>query len=303
MEVDPRRLAVLLAVHRNGGVLAAADTMRVTASAISQQIARLEAEVGQPVLDRQPSGAVLTPAGRVLADAAERIEAEIADAERALHALGEDLTGTVVVGAFQTVIRSLLMPLLLELQDRLPGVELLVRELSAERGQRELRSGAVDMIVVEAEGVVGRTAPRYTQDVPILEEPWLVVMPASAPLPTTLRDLDGQVWLGVEPGTAAARATERVRTTFRMDAQVSHRYDDYDVALAMVAGGLGITLLPALALQGEVPDGVQVASVPGVGTRRLIVRHRATRTEPRAAVQVVIDEVVRAAANLPLGPA
>ena len=66
MHLDPRRLSVLLNVHRSGGVLAAADVARVTPSAISQQIARLEEETGITVLDRQPGGAVLTSAGRIL---------------------------------------------------------------------------------------------------------------------------------------------------------------------------------------------------------------------------------------------
>ena len=60
MEIDPRRLAVLLGIHRHGGVLAAADELGVTASAISQQVARLEDETGVTLLDRQPRGAVLT---------------------------------------------------------------------------------------------------------------------------------------------------------------------------------------------------------------------------------------------------
>src|SRR5690554_2897605 len=59
MAIDPRRLAFLLAVHRSGGVLAAADMLKVTPSAVSQQIARLEAEEGVQVLDRGPRGVTL----------------------------------------------------------------------------------------------------------------------------------------------------------------------------------------------------------------------------------------------------
>lgn len=302
MDVDPRRLAVLLAVHRAGGVLAAADTMHVTPSAISQQINRLEAEVGVPVLDRQPSGAVLTAAGRVLAEAAERIESELADARRSLHSLGDGVTGTVVVGAFQTVIRALLVPLVLGLGERLPGVDLSLRELEPDHAQRELRAGSLDVIVVETDSAAGQTTPRGMRDVPILEEPWLVVMPAAAPLPSTLHDLEGHTWLGVEAGNAAYRATERLLTTFRMRPAVAHSYADYDVAISMVAAGLGIAVLPSLALQRAMPAGVQTAALPGLGTRRVMLRHRSTRTEPRPVVRAVIDEIVKAAARLELDP-
>lgn len=302
MDVDPRRLAVLLAVHRAGGVLAAADTMHVTASAISQQIHRLEAEVGVPVLDRQPSGAVLTAAGRVLAETAERIESELADARRALHSLGDGVTGTVVIGAFQTVIRALLVPVVLGLEEQLPGVDLLLRELEADDAARELRSGGLDVTVVETDSSSVHATPRGMRDVPILEEPWLVVSPATSPEPATLHDLEALTWLGVEPGTASYRATERLTRTFRMTPTVSHTYADYDVAIAMVAAGLGIALLPSLALQGPLPDGVQVTTLPGLGTRRIVLRHRATRTEPRAVVRAVVDEIVRAAGELDLEP-
>src|SRR5690606_14621207 len=122
MATDPRRLAFLLAVHRAGGVLAAADLLHVTPSAVSQQIARLEAEEGFAVLDRGPRGVTLTPAGRVLADVAERIEAELLEARQEIANLGEGVTGTVKVGAFQSAIRAVVAPLLGPLAEEHPGV-------------------------------------------------------------------------------------------------------------------------------------------------------------------------------------
>ncbi|HWC78804.1 MAG TPA: LysR family transcriptional regulator [Pseudonocardiaceae bacterium] len=296
MQIDPRRLVILLNIHRAGGVLAAAHHLHLTPSAISQQIARLEAEVGVPVLDRQPSGAVLTRAGRILAEAAERIESELTDARRALVGLSEDITGTVVIGAFQTVISGLLVPLAGDLQDRLPGVELVIRELNDVTGQRELRTGAIDLLIVEADSPVGQSAPRGTRDVAILDEPWLVVMSSDAPVPNTLNELEGLTWLGVDPAAAAHRALQRALTGLHLDPRQAHSYHDYNVAIAMVAGGLGVALLPSLALQRDLPEGVQVVSVPGVGTRRLIARHRTTRSEPRQEVRTVLDEVIHAAA-------
>ena len=100
MATDPRRLGFLLAVHRGGGILAAADLLHVTPSAVSQQIQRLEAEEGVVVLDRGPRGVTLTPAGRVLAETAERIETELVEARKALAALGDEVSGRVAVGSF-----------------------------------------------------------------------------------------------------------------------------------------------------------------------------------------------------------
>lgn len=298
MYVDPRRLAVLLAVHRSGGVLAAADLLRLTPSAVSQQIARLEAETGTPMLDRQPTGAVLTPAGRVLAEAAERIESELTEAERTLVSMQEDITGRVTVGAFQSVIRALLVPLVADLHERLPGVDLVVREVDDVHGQRRLRDGTLDLLILEGDSPAGREPPRGMRDVTILDEPWLVALPPGTATPSTLMDLENVVWLEVDPRTAAYQATQRIRSSFAASARTAHEYSDYDVALSMVAGGLGVAILPSLALHGGDAEQVQVAALPGIGTRHVIARHRTTRSEPRQEVRAVLDEIIRAAGDL-----
>ncbi|MCR6487837.1 LysR family transcriptional regulator [Amycolatopsis sp. OK19-0408] len=297
MQIDPRRLAVLLAVHRAGGVLAAGDLLHLTPSAVSQQIARLEETIGVAVLDRQPTGAVLTPAGRVLAEAAEHIEAELIDARKALAALAEDVTGTVVIAAFQSVIRTLLIPLLHQLREQFPALEVVIREMETRKALQSLRSGAVDLLILEAESPASQGKPaRGTRDVPVLEEPWLVVLPTGMADPVSTADLEHHTWLGVDSETAAHAATERART--ESAPPPGHSYYDYNVALSMVAGGLGIALVPALAVREAVPDGVKAVSLAGLGTRTLVARHRTTRSEPRKEVVTVLDAIVTLAADL-----
>jgi molybdate transport repressor ModE-like protein len=301
MHLDPRRLAVLLNIHRSGGVLAAADAVRVTPSAISQQVARLEEETGITLLDRQPGGAVLTAAGRVLVEAAERIESELTDARRALAALQGDVTGTVVIGSFQSVIQALLVPLVEDLRDRMPGLDVVVHEIDAAEGQRGLREGAVDLLLLEADSPTGRSSPRGTHDVAVLDEPWVVAVPASAPVPATLDDLSQVTWLGVDPAAAAHRATARLHSGFARTPPVMHVWSDVDVAISMVAGGLGVALLPSLALLGALRrEGIQAVSMAGLGTRLVIARHRSTRAEPRREVVTVLNEIVQAAGELDL---
>jgi molybdate transport repressor ModE-like protein len=301
MYLDPRRLAVLLNIHRSGGVLAAADTMGVTASAVSQQVARLEQETGVTVLDRQPAGAVLTPAGRILVEAAERVESELIDARRALGELRGDVTGTVVIGAFQSVIQALIVPLVADLKDRLPGLDLVVHEVESSEGQRGLREGATDLLMLEADSPIGRSHPRGTRDVAVLDEPWVVILPTSAPTPTTLDQLAQVTWVGVDPSAAAHRATERVLAAFAQKPPVEHVYSDSDVAISMVAGGMGVALLPSLALLGALRrEDVQAVSLAGLGTRLVIARHRSSRAEPRREVVAVLSEIVQAAGALDL---
>lgn len=304
MLLDPRRLAVLLDVYRYGGVLAAADESDVTASAISQQMTKLEAEVGVAVLDRQPGGAVVTAAGRVLVEAAERIESELTDARRALAALQDEVTGTVVIGAFQSVIQAVLVPLVADLAERMPGIELVVRDLLPEEGMRQLRAGEVDLLMLEADSPAGRSTPRGTRDVAVLDEPWVVAVPSNAPTPATLDDLAGQTWLGIDPTAAAHLASVRAMAALAAPPTVRHSYSNSDVAISMVAGGLGVALLPSLVLVGALGrDDIQALTLPGLGTRRVIARHRRSRAEPRREVLTVLGEVIAAARALELGGA
>src|SRR6478735_6449829 len=290
MAADPRRLAFLLAVHRAGGVLAAADLLHVTASAVSQQIQRLEAEEGVAVLDRGPRGVSLTPAGRVLADAAERIETELVEARKALAALGDEVTGRVAVVA----------PVAARLAETAPGVELDVQEREPAEALRLLRAGELDVVLLERDVEADAPAPRGTREVVLLDEPWRLVVPTTMPTPARLDDVRDAVWLGPQPETAAARALRRLERGLGTTLRTRHLYYDFDVGLSLVAAGLGVAMLPALAVEGvasaEVPDGVTVVGLPGLGSRRLVARHRATRHEPRPVVSAVLDEMVDAAA-------
>ncbi|GAB3101024.1 LysR family transcriptional regulator [Isoptericola nanjingensis] len=301
MATDPRRLAFLLAVHRAGGVLAAADLLHVTPSAVSQQIARLEAEEGIAVLDRGPRGVTLTPAGRVLAEAGERIEAELLEARQAIAGLGEGVSGRVVLGAFQTAIRAVVAPMLLDLAEQYPAVEVDVREHEPAEAIRMLRAGDLDVILLERDADMDSPAPRGVHDVPLLDEPWCVVVPAGLPMPERLDDLANLQWVGAEADTASDRALRRLARTLGTTVSQRHRFFDFDTALALVAANQGVAMLPALALQGgDVPEGVEVARLAGLGTRRIVARHRATRHEPGPAVRAVVDAMVEVTRDLEL---
>lgn len=303
MATDPRRLAFLLAVHRAGGVLAAADLMHVTPSAVSQQIARLEAEEKVLVLDRGPRGVSLTPAGRVLAEAAERIETELTEARRAVAALNEDIIGTVVIGSIQTAIQTVVAPVVVRLGDLLPGVDLVIEERDPAESLRLLRSGDLDIVLLERDSSPeGSEAPRGMHDAILVDEPWRLIIPAGFPTPTQLADLIDAVWLGPQADSAGQRALRRVERELGVRLTTRHVYYGFDVALSMVASGLGVAMMPALALlHHPVPDNVTVVRLPGLGSRRLVLRHRSGRHGPRPVVSAVVEGLLDQAATIELG--
>src|SRR5690349_6156146 len=122
MELDPRRLTVLAAIARTGGVLAAAEVLHVTPSAVSQQLARLEREAGLALVVRGGRRLELTPAGEVLAEHGRRVVEELAAASETLAELTESVTGTITLASFVTATATVVAPALPGLQAEHPGI-------------------------------------------------------------------------------------------------------------------------------------------------------------------------------------
>ena len=139
-------------------------------------------------------------------------------------------------------------------------------------------------------------------DIPLLDESWLVVVPAEQAAPSTLADLARATWIDLAPGTAGAFALDRLERQLGVPLTTRHVAYDYDVVLAMVSQGLGCALLPELAVySGLVPDELSVVRLPGLGVRQLVVRHRQTRTEPGPATRAVLEALLAQAQGIELG--
>ncbi len=280
VQIDPRRLRFLLAVARTGGVLAAADELAVTPSAVSQQLARLESEVGRPLLVRTNSGTTLTPAGLALAESAEQIEQALGEARARIEQQDGEVTGVVRVGGFQSAIAGLIAPHLGEWRLRYPGLEFDIVEAEQAELIRGVRGGDHDVVILEFDAGETTTGPmRGVTEVPLLDEPWKLVVPAGTVLgsePVDLSRLSVQ-WLGVEAWGASTRALRRIRHAFGEEQLRAsrHRYTATETALALVAAGEGAALLPSLALHSLAGPGVEVADVAGLGTRRIVLQHLA----------------------------
>jgi DNA-binding transcriptional LysR family regulator len=302
--LEPQRLRFLLAVARAGGVLAAADELDVTASAVSQQLSRLEQETGRTLLQRTPTGSVLTPAGLALAEAAEDIERALTLARERLERDEAELSGTVRLGGFQSIFTSVVLPALGTWRARYPGLQFQIREAEEDELMRALRSGAADAIFVELDAAGGHTAPRGTVDVPLLDEPWKLVVPPGALLGREVVDLGRLAlpWLGVDPSAASARAIARVRRSLGADDATSHTYYNVATAMSLVAAGEGVTLVPALALETLDVTGVDALDVPGLGMRRIVLRHLSRARGPSSLLETAIALVRDTAAAFSYEP-
>lgn len=285
MELDPRRLRYLLAISRTGGVLAAADELKVTPSAVSQQLARLEHEVGRELVHRTPRGAVLTEAGRAVAEGAEEIERTLNGVQARLQHDGSGPSGTVRVGAFYSFLNAILVPELPAWRTRFPQLRFEVVESDRENLVQRLRSGRLDMVVIEFDaGERSSPLPSTMTETPLLDEPWKLVVPAGTLAAGDVVALErlSLPWLGVEASEASEHAVTRVRRALGRSGSTFHTYQETQTALTLVAAGEGVTLISALALVGANQTGVDALDVPGLGTRRVVLRGHERRRVPEA---------------------
>lgn len=292
MDMDPRRLQVLLAVARAGGVLAAAEELRVTPSAVSQQLSKLEREAGRALVERNPQGTALTPAGRVVAQAAEEIERALNVARGRLEEGASEVEGTARVGGLPSFLRTVIVPRLHVWRQRHPRLQVQVVEEDASSLMRLLRRGELDAVVAELDVGDERAelSPGMTE-LPILDEPWKLIVPAGSLATASGVDLSRLhiPWLGLEPSAVSAAPIDRLRRTVEIQAASVHQYQETLTALALVAAGEGMTVIPALALHGTLQEGVDVLDLPGLGSRRIVLR----RFDRRRGANTVVDTVVR----------
>lgn len=285
MRINVSRLQYLLQIARSGGVLAAAEALQLTPSAVSQQLARLESEVGVALVERTPRGIVPTAAGRELIELAETVEREVNEAALRVGAASEMPSGQVRFGAFQSFIAGVIAPTLPKWRAALAGVDLVLLEADQPTLLRQLRSADLDIIVTEYdESMDAPPLGAGVREVVLLDDPWMLVAPAGTQAAMGAVDLTQlrHPWLEVAPNAGAFNAVKRVRRDLPGSTTSRHQYTSHQTALALIAAGEGVTLMPQLAVREMEGFDVESYDLPGLGKRRLSARYRLGRPESPA---------------------
>lgn len=288
------RLAFLDAVHRQGSVGAAARELGYTSSAVSQQVGKLEREVGIRLLEPAGRGVVLTDAALVLVEAARSIETAREVARGQLEALQDGLTGTLRVACFPSAIRGVAAPALGALAAAAPGLRLHLRELAPEPGLDAVSGGSVDVALVH-DWVDDRIAfAAGLEAVHLGDDPVDLVVPAthglaargSAELAETL----GDVWVTDVSDSICTRWIIDMLRTASTTPRVDFRAEEYASQVALVGAGLCVGVLPRLG-RPPLPDTVRVVPLSGaVPTRRFIAVFRSSSSR-RPATRRLIEEL------------
>ena len=285
---------VLRAVDRHGGVVSAAEVLRVSPSAISQQLAALERDTGVALIDRSRRGGQrpieLTAAGRRLAGHAAQLGQVLNEAEADMAELAGAAAGLVTVAAFFTVLRGYVGPTLTRLARTHPAIRVRVIEFDEAQALPDLHAGTIDLVFVEDDAQHRRTPPAGLHYEPHLDDAFRIAVPADWPEVTDLADIADRPWVDGPPDSALGQALTRLRHTTGMAFPAAHSCTEFTAALAVVGAGLAGAFVPDLALAVIAPQpGVRILTPPGIGARRLGVLYRKSRHEPTPTVRAVLD--------------
>lgn len=257
--LDVNRLRVLAAVARHGSVTAAARALRYAQPSISHHLARLEAETGSRLVQRVGRGIRLTEAGRVLAGRAEEILARLDAAEAELDALTGLTAGRVRLAAFPSALGTFVPTAAAAFAAAHPGVELRLTEAEPPDAAAMLRSGDVDVAVLfDHPGIPGDSDG--LRRVPLLTDRLHLVAPSDVP-GDDLASHAGRRWI---TGCERCRAhLVHCCASAGFSPDIAFTTDDYVAVQALVAAGLGVTVLPGLALAASRHPLVRVVRLDG----------------------------------------
>jgi molybdate transport repressor ModE-like protein len=250
MALDASRVRVLVEVAHAGSIAAAAARMGFTPSALSQQLAKLEREVGAPLLERGRAGTRLTGPGQVLLEHGERVLGELRAAEEAVRAAVGEEPLRIAVGAFSTAARTLLPRALAALKADRPGIRTSLVDIEPPEGYGLVAARELDVLVTHRYPGVTLPPARGLRRRLLLRDPLRLVLPRghrlAAAAEIALADLAGEDWVSGAPGVP-----NRVCLDSLAPLPVAYETRDYEVTLALVAAGLGVSFVPASMLSGN----------------------------------------------------
>src|SRR5680860_1413691 len=294
MELNLRRLRILREVAHHGGVSMAAREMHYSPSGVSQQMAALEQDVGAPVLERRGRGIVLTEVGHVLLEHAEILLAAERDAQNAVEQVRDTRAVELTVGVFSTVAAGLIPDIVEELALRHPEIHLRTREIDPDEAGIALRHGHLDLaFLIDYPDATEPWASGITI-VPTVHDELHLAAPTGRFLPGKVRlaDLAEQDWVLSGPRPYYGRAVRSACQQAGFDIKITHEVDEQATALAMVAAGLGITLMSDLG-RAFLPDGgVDVIDLTRPLKRQLLIAHSDASTG-RPAIKAFLEGATR----------
>ena len=294
------RLRALHAIATYGSVRAAAAALRVTTSAISQQMAKLELELGEQRLDRIGRGVRLTDAAARLVKHADRIMSVVAEAEADFEAHRGVVVGQLSIAAFPTAIRGLAPGALAGLRALHPQVDVALAELDPDEGVPLVSRGDLDLLIVQDWFNAPLTVSDGLVKSPLLDDLCDVALPVDHPLAhrklIDLKDIAHEPWISWSRRSICNDWLVLTLRSQGVEPVIAHHAAEQQSQLALVSAGLGLSILPRLG-RGRLPDNVRAIPVRPALSRHVYAIWRSDAAR-RPAIRAAIEALRAVAAQI-----
>jgi LysR family transcriptional regulator, transcription activator of glutamate synthase operon len=259
--MELRQLRYLVALADERSFTRAAAREHVAQPALSQQIRRLEDELGLPLVDRTTRRVALTGAGKLLTERARRVIAEVEAARAELGELAGIRTGRVTIGAMQTLGPFDLPRLLATFHARYPEIELSVREEASDTLAEMVRADAVDLALLSVTDRIDRQGLELHE---LAREDLIALLPARHPLADRGRvrvaELAGEDFISFREGWAMRHLLTQAAREAGFEPRVAFESNETTRIRALVERGLGVALL-ARSAAADGDSGVRVVAI------------------------------------------
>ncbi len=281
--MEIHQLRYFVAVADEGSFSRAAAKVRVAQPSLSQQIRKLEAEIGQPLFDRLPRSVVLTEAGRCLLEYARQILASIGDARRSVDELKGKIAGDVAVGAIPTIAPYVLPELVVTFQKHYPDVTLHIVEDVTAGITRRIEGGELDVALAST---CQKSATLRVEH--LGNEPLLALVPEGDSLAkqtvVSFDDLKSQRFLLLHEMHCLSQQVHHLLESRRLHPEVALAGSQLSTIANMVAAGIGLSIVPQMMVKHHATPGcVSLPFAPPVPERELNVLYNPLRFQSKAA--------------------
>lgn len=299
--IDLDALVSLRAVATHGSVVAAAEALGFTPSAVSQQVKRLERSAGVPVLERVGRGVMLTRHGRHLVEHGTRLLADLEELEAGLHQQAGTVAGDVRLAVFSTATRGLVAPTLAAVLAAHPDLSVALVESEPWDTVDLIGRGEADLGLVHSWGDVPLQIPDHLASTRIALDMAEVILPHDHPLAgravLTPTDLVDEGWIATPEASICRQWLNRMYVGTGRLPRIAHVSMEFDSHIALVRAGLGISLIPRLG-RIPLPDGVVAVPMKDpVPTRAVLALHRRSMDDSPA-ISALLDALREAGARL-----
>jgi DNA-binding transcriptional LysR family regulator len=276
--LDPQRLRALQVFALRGTIAAAAESLGYSPAAVSQQLSALERETGTPLLERTARSATLTPAGRALADRAGPILDALESARSETLAVAGGTAGDIGVSTIPTAA-TVVAPVLTDLMAEHRGLHVALHQSGSAEALQRLRTREVDLAVLDA------WQPTREPDLvlsSLARDPLVLTIPARHPwadraTPVGLADLaeavEGRTWLCAPMGQPSRTIAEEILARSAARPAATWEVEGLTTIGQLVGRGVGVALLPVLALR-DLSGGVATVPLRPARHRRLVAATR-----------------------------